>query len=92
MTNQDLQVLLDTKYVKFTKPQRAIVDRLLKGAKLTVVNSHRMSGGEFMWVDYPGAYPSYAGKVYKAFFNIFYQIKKQTGVVVNPSDFQTKIQ
>ena len=91
MTNFELQELCARENVKFTKPQRSIVVKLLQGAKLTVVNSHRMNGGEFMWVDYPGADPSYAGKVYKAFFNIFYQIKKQTGVVVNPSDFQTKI-
>lgn len=88
MTNLELQELCARENVKFTIPQQKIVVKLFRGAKLTTVNRHHMSGGEFRWVDYPGADPSYAGKVYKAFFNIFYQIKKQTGIIVDPRNFQ----
>lgn len=87
MTNLELQELCARENVKFTIPQQKIVVKLFRGAKLTRVNKHHMSGGEFRWIDYPGADPSYAGKVYKAFYNVFYQIKKQTGVVVPAGSF-----
>lgn len=66
--------------VKFTTPQKKIVNLILKGYTIEVVNKHRMSGGELMWKNPNSEYLEYAGKVYKAFFNVFYQIKKQTGV------------
>tara|TARA_B110000503_G_scaffold143002_1_gene242052 strand:+ start:4752 stop:5033 length:282 start_codon:yes stop_codon:yes gene_type:complete len=76
--------------IKFTDPQQAIVDKLLRGWKLTTVNTHHMSGGDFMWVEYPGAEPSYAGRVYKAFFNIGYSIQKQTGKAFDMGVFRVK--
>lgn len=66
--------------VKFTTPQKKIVNLILKGYTIEVVNKHRMNGGEMMWKNPNSEYLEYAGKVYKAFFNVFYQIKKQTGV------------
>jgi hypothetical protein len=66
--------------VKFTTPQKKIVNLILEGYTIEVVNKHRMSGGEMMWKNPNSEYLEYAGKVYKAFFNVFYQIKKQTGV------------
>lgn len=66
--------------VKFTTPQKKIVNLILKGYTIEVVNKHRMNGGEMMWKNPNSEYLEYAGKVYKAFFNVFKQIKKQTGV------------
>jgi len=41
-----------------------------------------MNGGEMMWKTPNSDYLEHAGKVYKAFFNVFYQIKKQKGIEV----------
>ena len=68
--------------VKFTPAQKKIVDLILKGYEITVVNKHRMNGGEMMWKSPNSDYLEHAGKVYKAFFNVFYQIKKQKGISV----------
>ena len=68
--------------VKFTPPQKKIVNLILKGYTIEVVNRHHMSGGELMWKNPNSDYLEHAGKVYKAFFNVFYQIKKQSGVVL----------
>jgi hypothetical protein len=46
-----------------------------------------MSGGQMMWSNPNSNYLEHAGKVYKAFFNVFYQIKKQNGVVISPNNF-----
>jgi hypothetical protein len=68
--------------VRFTPPQKKIVNLILKGYEIKVVNKHRMSGGEMMWKSPYSTSLEYAGKVYKAFFNVFYQIKKQKGIEV----------
>ena len=68
--------------VKFTPAQKNIVNLILKGWTIEVVNKHHMSGGQLMWKNPDSNYLEHAGKVYKAFFNVFYQIKKQTGVVL----------
>ena len=68
--------------VKFTPAQKKIVDYILRGWEIKVVNKHRMSGGEMMWKSPHSDYLDHAGKVYKAFFNVFYQIKKQKGIEV----------
>jgi hypothetical protein len=68
--------------VKFTPAQKKIVDLILKGYEITVVNKHHMSGGQMMWKTPNSDYLEHAGKVYKAFFNVFYQIKKQKGIEV----------
>lgn len=44
----------ETKSVNFTKPQAEIMERLLRGDKATYINTHRMSGGEFVWYDKEG--------------------------------------
>ena len=36
--------------VRFTPPQKKIVNLILKGYEIKVVNKHRMSGGEMMWM------------------------------------------
>jgi hypothetical protein len=41
-----------------------------------------MSGGQMMWKSPHSDYLEHAGKVYKAFFNVFYQIKKQKGIEI----------
>jgi len=41
-----------------------------------------MNGGQLMWWNPSTDYLEHAGKVYKAFFNVFYQIKKQKGIEV----------
>ena len=73
--------------VKFTPAQKKIVTLLLNGYQIVVVNSHRMNGGEMMWKNPNSDYLEHAGKVYKAFFNVFYQIKKQKGIVVPTKNF-----
>ena len=72
--------------VKFTPAQKKIVNLILKGWEIKVVNKHRMNGGEMMWKT-PNDSLEYAGKVYKAFFNVFYQIKKQKGIEVPTKEF-----
>ncbi len=90
MTPELFSSFLQENNIKFTKPQQEIVDKLLRGWKLTVVNTHYANGGDFMWLEYPGAEPSYAGRVYKAFFNIGYTIQKQTGIKFDMSVFRQK--
>lgn len=65
--------------IKFTPAQKLIVDKLLKGYEIRVVNRHRMNGGEMMWKSPNNESLMHAGKVYKAFFNVFYKIEKITG-------------
>ena len=72
--------------VKFTPAQKKIVNLILKGWEIKVVNKHRMNGGEMMWKT-PNDSLEYAGKVYKAFFNVFYQIKKQKGIEIPTKEF-----
>ena len=38
--------------VKFTPAQKKIVDLILKGYEIKVVNKHHMSGGQMMWKSY----------------------------------------
>ncbi len=73
--------------VKFTPAQKNIVNRILKGYTIEVVNKHHMSGGQLMWKTPNSDYLEHAGKVYKAFFNVFYQIKKQTGVALSTKGY-----
>jgi len=87
MTIEDFKTLIETNKIKFTKPQQKIVDLILKGWKIWVVNEHRMNGGDWMWKSPHSSYPEYAGKVYKAFWNIEYQVKKQSGVVIKMGEF-----
>ena len=73
--------------VKFTTPQKKIVNLILKGYTIEVVNKHHMSGGELMWKNPDSNYLEHAGKVYKAFFNVFYQIKRQSGVELSTKGY-----
>ena len=73
--------------VKFTPAQKNIVNLILKGYTIEVVNKHHMSGGQLMWKNPDSNYLEHAGKVYKAFFNVFYQIKKQTGVALSTKGY-----
>jgi hypothetical protein len=82
---EDLKKAIDG--VKFTAPQKRIIDRLLDGYHIQVINKHRMSGGEWMWKHSESENIEYAGSVYKAFFNVFYQIKKQKGITFPNSTF-----
>ena len=77
--------------VKFTPAQQKVVDRLLKGDEIRNVNSHRLNGGEMKWKSPNSEYLDHAGKIYKAFFNVFYQIKKQTGVEFSSTNFYSNI-
>ena len=67
--------------VKVTPPQQHVLNHLYAGKKIVVVNQHRANGGEWMWIDTDENPDSicYAGSIYKAFWNLKYQIKKQTG-------------
>lgn len=59
---------------KFTPAQQIIVNRLLKGHRLMIINQHHMNGGTFIWRSDISLNHEYAGRVYKAFFNIGYSI------------------
>jgi hypothetical protein len=48
-----------------------------------------MNGGEMMWKSPNSSYLEHAGKVYKAFFNVFYQIKKQKGIEIPTKNFMS---
>ena len=73
--------------VKFSAPQQKIVNKLLNGYETEVVNKHHMSGGQLMWKNPNSDYLEHAGKVYTAFFNVFYQIKKQNGIQLSPNNY-----
>ncbi len=73
--------------VKFSAPQKRIIERLLEGYQIEVVNKHYRSGGEWMWNSPYSASLQPAGKVYKAFWNVFYQIKVQKGIVLSANLF-----
>jgi hypothetical protein len=75
------------KDIKFTPAQKKIVDRLIKGDKLWIINKHRADGGEYTWKTSHSISPEYAGSVYKAFWNIQWVIKKQKGIEVDFSIF-----
>ena len=55
------------KSVNFTDPQAAIMRRLLQGERATFINTHWMSGGEFVWYDKDGNYWGKESVGYKAF-------------------------
>ena len=73
--------------VKFSAPQKRIIERLLDGYQIQVVNKHYRSGGEWMWNSPYSASLQPAGKVYKAFWNVFYEIKRQKGIKVEANLF-----
>ena len=75
--------------VKFTPAQKKIVNLILKGWEIQIVNRHYRNGGELMWKVPNSTYLEHAGSVYKAFFNVFYQIKKQKGIEVPTNLFLT---
>lgn len=64
----------------FTAPQQVIVDRILRGDKLILVNQHHRSGGQIMWIRKGDTDPSYAGHVYKAYVGVTWAIRKATGM------------
>lgn len=73
--------------VRFSPPQKRIVERLLNGDMIEVVNKHYLSGGEWMWSRPDSENLEPAGKVYKAFWNVFYQIQVQSSINVSASLF-----
>jgi hypothetical protein len=73
--------------VKFTPAQKAVVSKLLDGWIIVVVNRHYLNGGEYMWRTPYSENLQHAGKVYKAFWNVFYEIKRQKGIKVETNLF-----
>lgn len=65
-----------TKNVRFTKPQQAIMERLIKGDRATFINTHWMSGGEFVWYCEDGDYSAKEFVGYKAFNGAMWAIRK----------------
>ncbi len=80
---EELKKIIEDNKIKLTPPQKKIYNKLMQGYKLTVVNKHHMSGGQFMWKSPNSDYLEHAGSVYKAFFNINWAIKKQSGIIYN---------
>lgn len=73
-----LKDILDAHKVRFTKPQQKIVDKLLEGYKLCNVTPNAMAS-TYEWMRPSDGAFEYAGRVYKAFWNVEYQVWKQTG-------------
>ena len=88
--NCQLSDILLTHKIKFTKPQQDIVNKFIDGWRLTKVNTHHMSGGQYMWISPYSSYLQHAGHVYKAFHNIYRTIKKQTGIEINLSQYTVR--
>ena len=85
MTVAELRIFVEEKGVKFTPPQKRIIDRILAGDIL--VGIERGMSTEYRWRREGAYHLDYAGKVYRAFFNIPYVIRKQTGEDVNMMEF-----
>lgn len=73
--------------VKFSAPQKRIVERLLNGDQIEVVNKHWANGGVWMWSRPNSENLEPAGKVYRAFWNMVHQIKVQKGINFSASLF-----
>lgn len=81
-----LEEILKLHKVKFTKPQQAIVDRLLKGQRLLRVNKH-LPTSVFKWKKPDSEYLEETGSVYKAFWNIEYTVYKQTKISLSMGQY-----
>ena len=66
----------EIKDIKFTDPQAKIVERLLRGDKVTMINTHYRSGGDFVWYDADGYSWSKEYVGYKAFWGAMYAVRK----------------
>ena len=86
MEQSAIEQLFVEKFNKFTKPQQAIITKLLKGYRLTNVNINGMKT-EFMWFVPKSSNLEHAGHVYKAFFGVEYTIYKLTENRVNIGAF-----
>lgn len=70
--------------IKFTPAQEKVLNFLFKGYIIKIENKHHISGGQMVW--FREGTTTHAGKIYKAFFNTFYKIKKAKGIDL-ASDF-----
>ena len=59
---------------KLTEPQKNILEHLRSDDRILIINPHHMSGGEWTW-EKAGC----AGKVYKAFWNLIYNVLYKNG-------------
>lgn len=64
--------------VKFTPAQKKVIDKLLIGYTIKIINKYHISGGQMVW--YREGNTEHAGRIYKAFFNTFRTIKKAKGL------------
>lgn len=86
MVTMDLEKfkqLLENNEIKFTPAQKKIVNKITEGYKIVIVNQHRQNGGEWYWSNDEGNSIEYAGKVYKAFWNIFYTVRNQLSIEID---------
>lgn len=65
--------------LNLTEAQKLIANKISKGFEIQVVNRHHMSGGQMMWKSPYSEDLQHAGKVYKAFFNLFHKIRVNKG-------------
>jgi|TARA_R110001606_G_C15403403_1_gene653620 hypothetical protein len=65
------------KEIKFTPPQQKVVDRIMKGYSIEVINRHHMNGGEMRWKHPDSEYLDPAGSIYKSFFNTMRKIDNE---------------
>ncbi len=69
--------ILENNKIALTPPQAEIADMLKRGYLLINVNTHRMSGGEYMWIHQDNIDTiTHAGSVYKAFWGLHRKIEK----------------
>jgi hypothetical protein len=89
-TAAEFKKIIESGTVRFTKPQQYVIDKLLRGDRLIVVNQHHKSGGQFAWKNYGSSQIVLAGHVYKAFYHIGWAIRRQTGREFNMGIFVVK--
>lgn len=66
-----------------TKPQREILKMLKAGYRITIVNKHHMSGGQWQWMDSEGNLTHQGGKIYRPFWNLVHAVLYGNGYVAN---------
>lgn len=59
---------------KLTPAQKKILNILKQGDRITVINRHHANGGTWEWEQ-----SGYAGKVYKAFWGLMYNVLYRNG-------------
>jgi len=87
-TAEQFFALCEAGKVTLTRPQSEILHHLRQGWKIWIVNTHHASGGQWAWKRPDYSRPEYAGKVYRAFWNLIYNVLYKNGYrATAPAEF-----